>query len=92
MFEFFRLNNPPLTYGKIYGLPNDLQFLLAPLSTLMIVRMCYERVQSIITKKLTDPNRGSGLIFSGGQGNYKVRNLNHVVVITTSGMIFFTYG
>jgi len=39
----------------------------------MIVRMCYERVKSIITRKLTAPfaSRGSGLIFSGGPGNSK---------------------
>ena len=84
------MNNPPLTYGKIYTLPNDLQFLFfAPLSNVMIVRMCYERVQSIITKKLTAPNRGSGLIFSGGQGNSKVRIRNNVVIITTSWMTIF---
>jgi hypothetical protein len=48
----------------------------------MIVRECYSRILSIILKKLEKFSSGGGaLLFSGGQGNGKVRVLGNADVI-----------
>ena len=75
LFKYFRNTDPPRCYGSPHELPPSLQFLLETnpgTQGVMIVRSCYERRLSIITKRLAETRRGSGVIFTGSEGNGRV--------------------
>jgi len=79
LFDFLRLEPPPVCYDEAYELPDGIRFLFdtaAAASSTMIVRGCYERIWSIIDKKVRQrelgTGRGAGIIFTGAQGNSKV--------------------
>mmetsp|Transcript_23759 Transcript_23759/g.32519 ORF Transcript_23759/g.32519 Transcript_23759/m.32519 type:complete len:208 (+) Transcript_23759:69-692(+) len=76
LFIYFRTNDPPANYGYTCVLPSGLTFLFKSVAeSVMIVRLCYRRLLSIICKRLSldVETRGSGILFTGGQGNSKVK-------------------
>jgi hypothetical protein len=82
LFDFMRSNAPPGFYGYVYTLPEGLHFMfncVKSTESMMIVRSCYERVLAIIDRSLN--REDDGVLFSGAQGNSKVRGvirLSHI--------------
>lgn len=79
LFAYFRATPPPEGYGTEFLLPEHLSFPFQSkpdVDRLFIVRHCYQRILSIVNRRLAlsyEGGRGSGIIFSGAQGNGKVR-------------------
>lgn len=75
LFAYFRVHPSPECYGTEMQLPGDLKFPFhshAGQEGLFIVRQCYKRILSIVNKRLNSKYE-RGIIFSGAQGNGKVR-------------------
>jgi len=66
-----------MCFGNVATMPTHSSLLRSHPSAenLLIVRRCYERVLSIIRKRVDVPGLSGGLIFSGAQGNGKVTYL-----------------
>jgi hypothetical protein len=63
----------------VYTLPEGLQFLFESANAMesnMIVRGCYERVLAIVDRSLA--SKRNGVLFSGAQGNSKVRETTSI--------------
>lgn len=75
MFAYMCAHDLPRRYGGTFKLPAGLRFLFKSKNQsedTMIVRDCYERVIQLLDRQLSEQERGSGVIFSGAQGNGKV--------------------
>ena len=83
----------------MYELPDNLRFFLdSPISNVLVIRECYERIISILTNSAS-----KGVIFTGVQGNSKVTyyciclvkgllvNLNFLFLLLYYGRLGVTY-
>ncbi len=88
LFTHFLREKCPDCYGDEYKLPAGLRFLfdsarVSGAGSTMIVRECYDAVLEIIDGSLSVKDRDlrdTGSLFTGGQGNSKVRRLHFCFV------------